>query len=225
MNSFEHIQCVIFDCDGVLIDSELLSARILIEELANIGVNYDRDYVHRNFLGRSWVKVAAEVRDAHQIDLDDAFESNYRQKLLKVFETELASVQGIEDVLKNLNVKSCVATSSSPRRVARSLSIAKLKGFFGENIFTASEVENGKPAPDLFLHAAKNMGVEPANCLVIEDSTPGVQAAIAARMNILRFMGGSHLNGHMKDSQIEWPDVQHFDKWKNFFSIAPNLKT
>ncbi len=220
----ETINSVIFDCDGVLIDSELISARILIEELANIGVHYDRDYVHRNFLGRSWVKVAAEVRYAHQIDLDDAFESNYRVKLLTAFETELAAMQGVKSVIEDLNAKSCVATSSSPRRAARSLTIAGLKPLFGDKVFTASEVANGKPAPDLFFYAASKMGAKPENCLVIEDSIPGVQAAQAANMTVLRFMGGSHLKGMMQESESERPDVMHFDKWEKFFSIAPDLK-
>ena len=218
------IKCVIFDCDGVLIDSELISARILIEELANIGVHYDHEYVHRNFLGRSWVKVAAEVRYAHQIDLDDAFESNYRIKLLKAFETELSAMHGVKSVIEDLKISCCVATSSSPRRAARSLTIAGLQAYFGDKVFTASEVANGKPAPDLFQHAAAKMGVKPENCLVIEDSLPGVQAALAAEMTVLRFMGGSHLLGRMQESKTEWPDVEHFDKWENFFSIAPDLK-
>ena len=221
MQDYSHITCVIFDCDGVLVDSEMISARILIGQLARVGVDVDFAYVQDNFLGRSWVKVAAEIRKAYGLKLDDDFETSYREALLKAYETELSTTSGITDVLEQLDMPICVATSSSPRRAARSLEITELAGFFKGTVFTASEVNNGKPAPDLFLHAAHKMGFEPAQCLVIEDSVPGILAAQSAGMDILRYMGGRHLSGKMPESEKRFPAVPHFDNWDKFFSIAP----
>lgn len=219
------IKCIIFDCDGVLVDSEPISAEILIEELASVGVHVDHAYVQHHFLGRSWVKIAAEMRSAHNLDLDDAFEAKYRERLLSAFETELNATEGIGAILQQINVPICVATSSSPRRAARSLEIVGLSSFFEDCVFTASEVKKGKPAPDLFLHAAHKMQVAPENCLVVEDSLPGLKAAKAAGMECVRYMGGSHLKGQLQASQIVMPHIAHFDKWENFFSIAPDLTT
>lgn len=220
----QSIECVIFDCDGVLIDSEILSGKILIEQLATVGVHVDFPYVQTHFLGRSWVKIVDEMRKSYGLDLGDAFENGYRNKLLEVFETELKPVDGVQDVLRNLSVPFCVATSSSPRRVARSLQIVGLTDFFGSHVFTASQVKKGKPAPDLFLHAANKMGVKPKHCLVIEDSLPGIQAAKAANMIPVRFMGGSHLSGQLEVSRNALAPITHFDKWQDFFSISPTLK-
>lgn len=219
------VDLVIFDCDGVLIDSEVISARILIEQLGDVGVHVDLAYVQMHFLGRSWTKVASEVRSAYGLDLKSDFEDRYRNKLLAAFETELRTVAGIEDVLEQLRVRSCVATSSSPRRARRSLELSGLAGYFGERLFTASQVANGKPAPDLFLFTAAEMGVAPEKCLVIEDSLPGVIAARAAGMQVLRFVGGSHLRGVAAEVLDQAGTISVFDKWQQFFEIAPQLKS
>ena len=186
------INLVIFDCDGVLIDSESISASILIKELHAINVEIEFEYVLKNFLGRSFPEVAAEIRDCFGSSLPDDFEKHYRSKLLNEFTFSLHASQGVREVLENLSVKSCVATSSSPTRVSRSLELVNLKDYFGRNVFTVSEVKRSKPAPDLFLHAAKKMRVKPENCLVIEDSIFGVQAALSAEMEVVRYIGGSH---------------------------------
>lgn len=218
------IKLVIFDCDGVLIDSEIISASILIDQLAALGVAIDLGYVQEHFLGRSFPSVVVDIRKSFGLDLQPEFEDNYRQKLLSIFENELQVTEGLENVLDALSCKSCVATSSSPKRVKRSLELVGLNGYFGENVFTASEVKNGKPAPDLFLHTANSMGVSVENCLVIEDSVTGVRAALAANMNVWRFMGGSHLDSISRSPENNLPGIQIFDKWSNFFDIAPELK-
>ncbi|TCD13172.1 HAD family hydrolase [Oricola cellulosilytica] len=218
------IQLVIFDCDGVLIDSEAISARILIEQLAGVGIDVDAAYVQQNFLGRSWAKVASEVRSAHHLDLSSDFEERYRRELMTAFENELRSVDGVETVLNELAVSCCVATSSSPKRALRSLEMTGLLPYFGKRLFTASEVANGKPAPDLFLLAAASLGFQPQNCLVIEDSVPGVQAARAAGMHVYRFLGGSHLRGTAPPVRTMPADVVNFDNWRDFYEMAPQLR-
>ena len=186
---------IIFDCDGVLIDSEVISARTLIAALARHGVTVDRASVARHFLGRSFPTVRADIRDRLGVQLPDGFEDEYRSGLFAAFETELAVMEGAREMLASLNVPFCVATSSSPMRLARSLEIVGLTHLFAGRSFTASEVAHGKPAPDLFLHAAAQMGVDPSNCAVLEDSATGLAAGLAAGMQVWRFTGGSHLAG------------------------------
>ncbi len=221
---------MIFDCDGVLIDSEIISARMLIEELGQLGVTIDLGYVARNFLGRSYPTVMAQIRQEFRLDLPADFEDRYRDRLLDAFRRDLRIMPGVAEVLDQLAVPFCVATSSSPRRVEMSLMLAGLTGRFGDRVFTASQVARGKPAPDLFLLAAAQMGHSPGRTLVIEDSLTGVRAAHAAGMTVWRFVGGSHFTatGSSPDAQTMPPtdDRPHrqFDDFADFFHTAPSLR-
>ncbi len=206
---------IIYDCDGVLIDSEVLSASVLIEEAARHGVLLTRGYVRDHFLGRSFPTVAQIIRDRFAVALPADFEAVYRARLLDRFATDLRPTPGIEALLARPSALRCVATSSSPPRVARSLAITGLDRHFG-HVFTASQVAHGKPAPDLCLFAAAQMGVAPADCLVIEDSRPGVAAAQAAGMEVLLFTGGSHMGGVGFDTD---PPVRSFADW----ALLPGL--
>lgn len=210
------IDLVIFDCDGVLVDSEILSADVLISELDQIGVKIDREYVRLHCLGRSFPTVAKSLAINFGTTLPADFEQRYRSILLEKYETDLRVTTGVFEAIaaaQEMGFKTCVATSSSPPRVARTLGLAGLTKMFGANVFTASQVERGKPAPDLFLFAAKQMGSDPEQCLVIEDSIPGLQAAEAANMKRLAYSGASHLKG----MGIEMPSsVRGFDNWLDF---------
>jgi HAD superfamily hydrolase (TIGR01509 family) len=217
------IELVIFDCDGVLIDSEIISAQMLIAELATLGVAIDLDYVARNFLGRSYPTVMAQIRRDFALDLPPTFEDGYRARLLAAFEHQLTVMPGVAEVLRQLALPFCVATSSSPGRVQQSLRITGLWHLAEGRIFTASEVANGKPAPDLFLHAANRMGVSAPRCLVIEDSLTGIRAARAADMEVWRFTGGSHLGaGTAAEPPDARPDVR-FANFADFFQIDPRI--
>lgn len=212
---------VIFDCDGVLIDSEVISARMLIAELAGLGVVVDMAYVARHFLGRSYPTVMATIRTDFGLDLPESFEEAYRTRLLAAFERELQVVPHVAGVLKSLRLPFCVATSSSPRRAAISLELVGLNHLVQGRVFTASLVARGKPAPDLFLHAAAQMGADPARCLVIEDSLTGVRAGLAAGMEVWRFTGGSHLKGMVIDAPEDARAKRTFDSFAQFFQIDP----
>ena len=213
------VSLVIFDCDGVLVDSELLSAGILIEEVAAQGVTLTQSYVRDNFLGRSFPTVAQIIRDRFALVLPATFEAVYRARLLERFGTDLRTTPGILDLLPQLTCPRCVATSSSPPRVARTLAITGLDQHFS-HVFTASLVKTGKPAPDLFLYAAAAMGVDPAHCLVIEDSRPGIAAAQAAGMQVLLYTGGSHMSGTPFDTT---PPVRAFEAWEMLPLMFPVL--
>ncbi|NEX48019.1 HAD family hydrolase [Pseudotabrizicola algicola] len=213
--------CVIFDCDGVLIDSEIISARMLIEALAQRGVTIDLPYVARHFLGRSYPVVMAQIRTEFGLDLPPSFEDEYRDRLLEGFRAGLKIMPDVRDVIGALAVPFCVATSSSPRRAEMSLRLVGLWDVFDGRVFTASQVARGKPAPDLFLFAASRMGFAPADCLVIEDSLTGVAAARTAGMEVWQFTGGSHMAGlSLEMGQGASPDLR-FASFADFHRLAP----
>lgn len=215
---------VIFDCDGVLIDSEIISAQMLIDELALLGVNIDLAYVARNFLGRSYPTVMETIRQEFQLTLPPEFEEQYRARLLTSFERDLKIMPDVAGVVAALKIPFCIATSSSPIRAAKSLQLVGLGHLAGPQLFTASMVRKGKPAPDLFLHAAAQMGADPAHCLVIEDSLTGIRAARAAGMTVWRFTGGSHLAGRALDEPEDARPDFRFASFASFYDIAPELQ-
>ena len=215
---------VIFDCDGVLIDSEIISARMLIAELAKLRVRIDLDYVSRHFLGRSYPTVMATIRREFGLDLPEDFEAKYRAALLAAFETELRIMPHVRAAIDGLALPHCVATSSSPARAAKSLALAGLGDLVGPRLFTASMVAQGKPAPDLFLHAAARCGADPARCLVIEDSLTGIRAGLAAGMTVWRFTGGSHMQGPQPPEPEDARPARHFDAFSSFLSLHPDFR-
>lgn len=212
---------IIFDCDGVIIDSEIISAQQLIDALVPMGVEIDLDFVARHFLGRSYPMVMEEIRRSFGVDLPPSFEDEYRARLLAAFDRDLTIIPHVADVIERLDRPFCLATSSSPARAARSLEIVGMAQAFEGRMYTASLVANGKPAPDLFLHVAAEMGTDPANCLVIEDSLNGVRAAKAAGMPVWRFIGGSHLKGRALESPEGAAADLTFASFAEFADLAP----
>jgi HAD superfamily hydrolase (TIGR01509 family) len=217
-------ELIIFDCDGVLIDSENISARMLVAALAERGVSIDLAYVSRHFLGRSYPTVMATIRRDFGLDLPPAFEEEYRERLLDGFRRELRVMPHVTEVLAALAPAYCVATSSSPRRAEISLTLTGLWPRVRGRLFTASQVARGKPAPDLFLHAAACMGADPARCLVIEDSLTGIAAGLAAGMAVWRFTGGSHMAGGYAPEPPEAMPHMRFASFADFFHLAPELQ-
>jgi HAD superfamily hydrolase (TIGR01509 family) len=186
---------VIFDCDGVLVDSETISCLILADNLTRIGFPVDLDYVNEHYLGRSFDVIRADyLRRAGQ-PLPQAFADAWYGDLFAAFRRDLKPVAGAADVLRRLTTPKCVASSSAPARLALSLEVTGLTPLCGADIFSASMVSRGKPAPDLFLYCAEQMGAGPGRTLVVEDSVTGIMAAVAAGMTAWGFVGGSHYAG------------------------------
>lgn len=185
-------ELIIFDCDGVLIDSEVLAASALIDALEAHGVGVDMDFVARHFIGRAYPVILTEVKARFGVELPAHFEELYRARLLAAFEAGLAAMAGAGEALDALRVPYCLATSSTPARLSASLRLTGLAGRFAGRAFTSAEVARGKPAPDLFLHAAARMGAAPADCVVVEDSAAGLAAGLAAGMEVWHFVGGGH---------------------------------
>ena len=189
---------LIFDCDGVLVDSEVLSCRIDAEFLTEMGVPYAADEIARQFLGVSLKAMISRIETERDCRLPDDFAEQLNRILFARFETDLKPIDGVRDAILSLPSPRCVASSSVLERIALSLRVTGLSDLF-DNVFSSTQVPRGKPAPDLFLHAAKSMNARPEECLVIEDSTAGVQAALAAGMRVIGFAGGGHCGpGHAK---------------------------
>jgi HAD superfamily hydrolase (TIGR01509 family) len=218
------MKLVILDCDGVLIDSEVISAQMLIDQLGRLGVHVDLPYVARHFLGRSYPIVMQTIRKDFGLDLSADFEEQYRVRLLAAFEDRLTIMPGVVEFLDNLALPVAVATSSSPRRVEMSLRRVGLWDRLGPVTFTASLVPNGKPAPDLFLHVATVMNTAPEDCIVIEDSLPGLRAGLAARMQVWHFVGGSHMKPTPFEVPAECQPHHRFADFEDVFQIAPDLR-
>jgi FGGY-family pentulose kinase/HAD superfamily hydrolase (TIGR01509 family) len=191
--AFPPIQLVIFDCDGVLVDSEPVAMRVLLAVIGAAGATIEADDAYRQFLGRSLESITAALEQSHGLTLGDAALAAMRRDLFDRYREELRPTPWIAETLDALNVPFCVASSSGIERIRFSLEVTGLLQRFEGRLFSASMVSRGKPAPDLFLHAARTMGVPPDACLVIEDSPTGVRAAQAAGMRVFAFMGGSHI--------------------------------
>lgn len=188
---------IIFDCDGVLVDSEIVSFEAEAEMFAEIGITLTADDLLGRFLGMSSASMFAIIEREHDIKLPPDFAERAANRILDAFDARLRPIPGIAELLAGLATRKCVASSSEPSRIRHSLTLAGILHYFDPHIFSATQVRRGKPAPDLFLFASACMGLSPARCLVIEDSVAGVTAARAAGMSVLGFTGGSHCrDGH-----------------------------
>ncbi|MGL4325697.1 MAG: HAD family hydrolase [Beijerinckiaceae bacterium] len=188
---------LIFDCDGVLVDSETLSCKIEADYLSELSVPLSADDVARQFIGRSMKDMVAELRAAFGDRIPHDFAEQLTRRTLQRFQQELQPIMGVREAILGINAPRCVASSSAPPRLAVSLKKTGLADLFGVDVFSATMVARGKPAPDLFLFAAEKMGHPPGQCVVIEDSVSGVKAGIAAGMRVIGFYGGSHCQrGH-----------------------------
>jgi HAD superfamily hydrolase (TIGR01509 family) len=193
------IDLVIFDCDGVLVDSERLAVRVDVRVLAALGWPLSEREVIERFVGRSHEFMVAEIEAHVGRPLADNWESEFQHLYRDAFAAELTPVDGVVEALDQITLRTCVASSGSHEKMRYTLGLTGLYDRFAGRIFSATEVARGKPAPDLFLYTAERMGVDPASCAVVEDSRYGVEAARAAGMLALGFAGGvtaaEHLSG------------------------------
>jgi HAD superfamily hydrolase (TIGR01509 family) len=183
---------VIFDCDGVLVDSEVIAFDVLRQMFATLGKPMSLAECRQRFMGRRTPDVLAEIEKELGRPIPADMGARMKAILFERFRHELRPVAGVKDAIAHLRGPICVASSSSPERIALSLDVTGLAPLFGDHVFSAEQVAEGKPAPDLFLLAAKSMGVAPRETIVIEDSTAGVLAARRAGMAVIGFAGASH---------------------------------
>ncbi|MEV7547200.1 HAD family hydrolase [Streptomyces sp. NPDC089915] len=184
------IELVIFDCDGVLVDSERIAVRVQVALGARLGWPLTEDEVVDRFIGRSHTAIREQVAERLGEETAAVWAEGFEELHREAVDAGLAPVDGLPEALDALTLPTCVASSGSHDKMRHTLGRTGLYERFAGRIHSASEVAHGKPAPDLFLHAARRMGVDPAACVVVEDSRPGVLAARAAGMRSLGYAGG-----------------------------------
>jgi len=190
---------VIFDCDGVLVDSEVISCRAHAETLTRHGYPITADQVLDRFLGMSDREARLTIESELGRALPADFETQMKQAALRYYAHDLRNIPHIGETIAAIDLPKCVASSGTPEKIRHVLEAAGLYHLLAPNIFSATQVRNGKPAPDLFLFAASQMATAPGRCLVIEDSVPGISGARAAGMTVLGFHGGSHCRPGYED--------------------------
>jgi HAD superfamily hydrolase (TIGR01509 family) len=181
------VELVIFDCDGVLIDSEPIANQVLCQQLQELGLDLTLDQVLEQFLGRSMQQCLLTITHLLGRPPPASFAEDYRRRTTAAFATQLRPVPGIEAALDRLQMPYCLASSSDHTRIRTSLNIVGLLPRFEGRLFSVTEVARGKPAPDVFLHAARTLGVPACRCLVIEDTPTGVAAGVAANMQVFGY--------------------------------------
>ena len=186
------IELVIFDCDGVLVDSEPVANRVFAAHLGREGLDWGAEETQRRLMGRSLASCMTIVEQELGRRLPDDFLDRLEVATFEAFRAELEPVAGIEQAIASVAPRpTCVASSGSHRKMRFTLGLTGLLSHFEGRLFSASQVERGKPAPDLFLYVARELGFEPDRCVVIEDSLPGVEAARAAGMRVIGYAGRS----------------------------------
>lgn len=192
------LRLIIFDFDGVVADSEVLSNAVLAECVSELGLPTTLDDCYRLYMGKRVPEIATAVEASLGRPLRPDFGDDFQKRALARFRTDLEAVAGVRDYLTTFaHVPRCIASTSSPERLAVSLQALGLVETFGTSVFSSELVPRGKPHPDIFLYSARQFGVDPAECLVIEDSVGGVQAGVAAGMTVIGLLAASHVgDGH-----------------------------
>jgi HAD superfamily hydrolase (TIGR01509 family) len=172
------IKCIIFDCDGVLVDSETISNQVLIEMLKPLGLEMTINDALRKFSGSSLKSCFLQIEHLIQKTLPADFENEYRKKTFAAFKSELKPIKGVSEFIQNLDIAYCVASSGPVEKIVLNLTTTGLIEKFEHKIFSSYQINSWKPEPDIFLFAAKEMGFSCDECIVIEDSKTGVMAGI-----------------------------------------------
>ncbi|KDN54397.1 HAD family hydrolase [Flavobacterium seoulense] len=180
-------KCIIFDCDGVLVDSEAISIGTLVRMAESHGANIDENYAHQLFLGKSLEFCFDYIAELAKKKLPDNFEIDFRDRTFEAFQKELQPTKGIHELLAKIKVPVGVASNGPADKIRLNLTTAKLIDRFDGNIFSAYDIKSWKPNPELYLHAAKTMGFQVEDCVVIEDSPAGVQAALSGGFDVFGF--------------------------------------
>ena len=181
-------RCVLFDCDGTLVDTELQGNVALAQELAQAGIAETGESLTGRFRGHALADILDELQAEHRVVLPPGFIGRYRARAEAVFEAGVVPMPGVAAALARLGLPMCIVSNGPIAKIRQTLRVSGLAAHFGERLFSAYEVGSWKPDPGLFLHAARAMGVEPAGCVVVDDSAAGVEAARRAGMRALWFL-------------------------------------
>ncbi len=187
-------KCIIFDCDGVLIDSESIAIGVLVNMANALGANLDFKESLIALKGKSLNSCMALISELVGKPLPEDFEKDYRTNTFETFKKEIQPIKGIKEVLKNINLPFCVASSGPENKIRLNLEVTGLLPHFGDKIFSCYAIQKWKPEPDVFLWAAETMGYQPEDCLVIEDSVSGVKAAKAGGFDVFGYTEHDYKN-------------------------------
>ncbi|CAN0623324.1 HAD-superfamily hydrolase, subfamily IA, variant 3 [Burkholderia multivorans] len=193
----DHLIC---DCDGVLVDSEVIADRMIVQTLAATFPHIDFESVAKTAFGQQTSRFLAGLETRFGITMPDNFLDTIEHNIEAGLAQSLAPINGVRDALQKVGLPAAVVSNSRLGRVHSSLERAALTDLFGERVFSAEQVARPKPYPDVYLHAARTLGVEPARCVVVEDSVSGLNAARAAGMKTIAFVGASHIPGDYADA-------------------------
>ena len=187
---------IIFDCDGTLVDSEIIAARVFTEVWASMGLAMTVDSFLRNIVGTGHdSEIMRNTRAKLPANAPGIAEAKFESELAK----ELKPIAGIPELLRTLDCTLCVASNSAHAYVVRALAVTGLTPYFGDRVFSSRDLARPKPAPDVFLHAAKTLGFATTNCLVVEDSVSGIQAAKSAEMKVIGWTAGMHFTEPLRE--------------------------
>ncbi|HLZ02433.1 MAG TPA: HAD family phosphatase [Bradyrhizobium sp.] len=191
-------RAIIFDFDGVIADSEVLSNTVLAEIVTELGVPTTVEDAYRDYMGKRFLEVIAAIEKAVGRALPQSFNDQFQGRTLERFRKELAPIAGVREFIARFaDVSRCIASSSSPDRLAVCLEVLEMTKLFENRVFSASAVARGKPHPDIFLYAAAEIGVPTRDCIVIEDSASGVMAGRAAGATVIGLLAAGHIRaGH-----------------------------
>lgn len=209
----EQNRLIIFDCDGVLVDSEPLSNRTIALQMQELGIDMTEQEAINLFAGGSLQRVRAYVKETSGQDAPADFEDVYRERSYALFRQELKPVLGIKEVLERLQDAKCVASNGPLDKMKLNLDLTNLRPYFGAHLFSAYEIGHWKPDPRLFLHAAQQMGFEARQCIVIEDSHHGIQAAKRAGMQVFGYAGRT------PRAKLEQAGAEVFEDMKALISL------
>ncbi|MEN7547657.1 HAD family hydrolase [Rapidithrix thailandica] len=205
------IKQLIFDCDGVLVDSEILATRVLLKKLYAHGFEFEEKDFIQTFTGQQTSQILTNLFTQKGKEAPEGFVEEVDKGMWQVMESELEPIKQVKNTLTQMSLPKAVVSNSTLPWVQRSLKVADIHHLFDEKLFVANMVENPKPAPDVYLFAAEKLKVQPEECLVVEDSPSGATAALSAGMKVIGFLGASHiLDGH--DEKLMDRGVEHLAK-------------
>lgn len=196
MNKYK---CVIFDCDGVLVDSEFISNGVMVKMANALGADIDLQYALKHFKGGSLYGCMDQISRLIKHPIPDTFESDYRNRSYEAFKAQIKPVEGIPELLETLRLPYCVASSGPQEKIRLNLSLTGLLDKFEAHIFSCYDIQKWKPDPEIFLWAADTMGFKPSECVVIEDSLSGINAALNGGFDVFGFTAHDY-NNELKQS-------------------------
>jgi HAD superfamily hydrolase (TIGR01509 family) len=211
------VKCIIFDCDGVLVDSEGLSNKVLHQMTSALGFSIPYEEICKQNTGRHLKECFSWIETQSLTSLPIGFEQAYRQKTFEIFAEELQPVDGIKEFVSNLSIPFCVASSGPIEKIKHNLGITGLLNHFENRIFSSYQIKSWKPNPEIFLHAAEQMGFSVPDCVVIEDSLTGVRAAVAGGFKVYALNNDEH---SIKLQEAGAITINHI----NDLSVLLNLK-